>query len=155
MKWAIVAIGRLKERFYRDAIAEYLGRLQHYRAVSIQELTEEKLVAGRESVVMRKEAERIEAACRLGIRVALTERGERLTTAQFAARMAQFEGRGEPTLTFILGGPQGLDPEFIRRCDMELSLSPLTFPYQLARLVLLEQLYRCETLRCGEPYHKD
>lgn len=155
MKWAIVAIGRVKERFYRDAIAEYLGRLQHYRAVSVQELAEEKLIPGRETQVMRKEAERIEGACRTGVRIALTERGERLTTAQLTARLAQFEGRGEPTLTFILGGPQGLDPDFIRRCDMELSLSPLTFPYQLARVVLLEQLYRCETLRCGEPYHKD
>lgn len=154
MKWSVVAVGRVKESWYRDAIAEYHGRLQRYRPVSLIEVPEERLIPGREQVVMRKEAERIDAACPSGLRIALTERGARVTTTQLADKLAQFEGQGVPHLSFVLGGPQGLDPDFVRSCQWELSLSPLTFPYQLARLVLVEQLYRCETLRRGEPYHK-
>ncbi len=154
MKWSIVAVGKVKEAYYRDAIADYLGRLKHYRAIALHEVPEEKLVPGREAQVMRREAERIESACPPGLRIALTERGARVTTAELAAKLAQFEGQGASHLSFVLGGPQGLDPEFVRGAAWELSLSPLTFPYQLARLVLVEQLYRCETLRRGEPYHK-
>lgn len=154
MKWSIVAVGKVKEAYYREAIADYMGRLQHYRSVALHEVPEEKLVAGREAQVMRKEAERIATACPPGLRIALTERGERVTTVKLAEKLAQFEGMGESHLTFVLGGPQGLDAEFVRGSAWELSLSPLTFPYQLARLVLVEQLYRCETLRRGEPYHK-
>ncbi|HEY9897670.1 MAG TPA: 23S rRNA (pseudouridine(1915)-N(3))-methyltransferase RlmH [Pantanalinema sp.] len=154
MKWSVVAVGRVKESWYRDAIAEYHGRLQHYRPFAMIEVAEERLIPGREAQVMRKEAERIADACPPGLRIALSERGARVTTSQLTDKLAQFEGQGVPHLSFVLGGPQGLDPDFIRSCHWELSLSGLTFPYQLARLVLVEQLYRCETLRRGEPYHK-
>lgn len=154
LKWSIVAVGKLKEGHYREAIADYMGRLKHYRSVAFLEVPEEKLVPGREAQVMRREAERLLAMCPPGPRIALTERGSRVTTTELASRLALFEGQGEGHLTFVIGGPQGLDPEFVRTCAWELSLSPLTFPYQLARLVLAEQLYRCETLRRGEPYHK-
>jgi len=154
VKWSIVAVGKLKEGYYREAIADYMGRLKHYRAIALTEVPEEKLIPGREAQVMKKEAERIVAASPTGLRIALTERGARVTTMELAAKLAQFDSQGESQLTFVLGGPQGLDPEFVRGCAWELSLSPLTFPYQLARLVLVEQLYRCETLRRGEPYHK-
>lgn len=154
VKWSIVAVGKLKEGHYREAIADYVGRLKHYRALAMVEVPEEKLVPGREGQVMRREAERILASCPPGPRIALTERGARVTTVELAAKLAQFEGQGASHLTFVLGGPQGLDPELVRGAAWELSLSPLTFPYQLARLVLVEQLYRCETLRRGEPYHK-
>lgn len=154
MKWSIVAVGKIKEAYYREAIADYMGRLKHYRAIALQEVPEEKLIAGREALVMRREAERIAQSCPTGLRIALTERGQRVTTMELAAKLAQFEGQGESHLSFVIGGPQGLDPEFVRSCAWELSLSPMTFPYQLARLVLVEQLYRCETLRRGEPYHK-
>lgn len=154
LKWSIVAVGKLKEGHYREAIADYMGRLKHYRAIALVEVPEEKLVPGREAQVMRREAERLAACCPTGPRIALTERGARVTTTELAAKLATLEGLGESHLSFVIGGPQGLDPEFVRTCTWELSLSPLTFPYQLARLVLVEQLYRCETLRRGEPYHK-
>lgn len=154
MKWSIVAVGRVKEPFYRAAVAEYLGRLEHYRSVSLVEVPEERLVPGREEAVMRREAERLTAACRDATRVALTEGGDRLTTLELARKLDRFERQGSSHLAFVLGGPQGLDAEFVAGSAWELSLSPLTFPYQLARLVLLEQLYRCETLRRNEPYHK-
>lgn len=154
LKWSIVAVGRIKERCYQEAIADYHARLRHYRPVTLIEVGEEKLVVGREALVMRREAERLEAACKDAARIALTERGDRVTTRQLAAKLAAFEGQGHAQLSFVLGGPQGLDADFVDACAYELSLSPLTLPYQLARLVLLEQLYRCETLRRGEPYHK-
>lgn len=138
MKWTIIAVGRIKERFYQDAIKEYLTRLSRYRAVEVVEVSEEKL------------AERFEK----GLVVALTERGEKPSTEQLAIKLEALERSGASGISFVLGGPEGIEPELLRRSDWQLSLSALTFPYQLARLVLVEQLYRCETLRRREPYHK-
>lgn len=154
MKWSIVAVGRVKERFYQEAIAEYLLRLQRSRTVELKEVAEERLVAGREAQVMQAEALKLVTASRDAVRIALSERGERLDTAQLAARLERMEREGASHLAFVLGGPQGLAPELLAGSAWQLSLSPLTFPYQLARLVLVEQLYRCETLRRNEPYHK-
>jgi len=154
VKWSIIAVGRVKEPFYRQAIAEYLGRLGHSRQVTEIEVAEEKLLAGRETMASHREAAKLLAACKDATRIALTERGDRVTTVQLASRLERLEAQGNSHLAFVLGGPQGLDPDFVQGCSWELSLSPLTFPYQLARLVLVEQLYRCETLRRNEPYHK-
>lgn len=154
MKWAIVAVGRIKESFYRDAIAEYAGRLKRYRPLELIEVPEERLVPGREAQVMRAEAERIRAACKGAEIIALTERGAQVSTVQLAQKLEAFETQAIPAMAFVLGGPQGLDPDLEREARWQLGLSALTLPYQLARLVLLEQLYRCETLRRGEPYHK-
>lgn len=154
MKWSVVAVGRVKESFYREAIAEYAGRLKRYRPLDLIEVPEERLIPGREAQVMRAEADRLRAACKGSEIIALTERGAQLTTAQLAQKLEAFEAQGIASLSFVLGGPQGLDAELERDARWKLGLSPLTLPYQLARLVLLEQLYRCETLRRGEPYHK-
>lgn len=154
MKWSIVAVGRVKESFYREAIAEYASRLKRYRPISLIEVPEERLIPGREAQVMRAEAERIRAACKGAVIIALTERGDQLTTMQLAQKLESFEAQAIPALAFVLGGPQGLDAELERDARWNMGLSALTLPYQLARLLLLEQLYRCETLRRGEPYHK-
>ena len=154
MKWSIVAVGRIKEPFYREAIAEYAGRLKRYRPIELVEIAEERLIPGREAHVMRAEAERIRAACKGSEIIALTERGAQLTTVQLAQKLESFEAQSMGSLAFVLGGPQGLDAELEREARWKMGLSALTLPYQLARLVLLEQLYRCETLRRGEPYHK-
>jgi 23S rRNA (pseudouridine1915-N3)-methyltransferase len=154
VKWAIVAVGRIKEPFYREAIAEYAGRLKRYRPIDLIEVPEERLTPGREAQVMRAEAERLRAACRGTEVIALTERGSQLDTVQLSQKLEAFEAQGLGALSFVLGGPQGLDPEFEREARWKMGLSALTLPYQLARLVLLEQLYRCETLRRQEPYHK-
>lgn len=154
MKWSIVAVGRIKESFYREAIAEYAGRLKHYRPFELIEVPEERLIPGREAQVMRAEAERLRIACRGAEIIALTERGSQLSTVKLAGKLESFEAQGLPALCFVIGGPQGLDPDFEREARWQMGLSQLTLPYQLARLVLLEQLYRCETLRRGEPYHK-
>jgi len=154
VKWSIVAVGRIKESFYREAISEYAGRLKHYRPIELIEVPEERLIAGREAHVMRTEAEKLRAACRGSEIIALTERGSQLSTVQLAAKLESFEAQGLSSLAFVLGGPQGLDADLESEARWKMGLSPLTLPYQLARLVLLEQLYRCETLRRGEPYHK-
>lgn len=154
MKWSIVAVGRIKEPFYREAIAEYAGRLKRTRPLDLVEIPEERLIQGREAQVMRAEAERLRAACKGSDVVALTERGEQLSSVQLSRKLEGFESQGIGALSFVIGGPQGLDPDFEREARWTLGLSRLTLPYQLARLVLLEQLYRSETLRRGEPYHK-
>lgn len=139
MRWTVVAVGKAKESYFREAAATYLARLNHYRSVNLVE------IAPRE--VLRHGAG--------DLRVALDEHGELLDTRGLAGKLATFEQRGERGITFILGGPDGLTPEELASCSWRLSLSPMTLPYQLARVVLLEQLYRCESLRKGEPYHHD
>ncbi len=153
MRWIVIATGRLREPFYREACAEYLGRLQRQRSVTAIEIDEVPPRAGDVQRAARLEAERLRKAAGPARIVALTERGEALSTERFAARLEDLE-RGPGDLAFVLGGPAGLDPELERSATWRLALSSLTLPYQLARLVLLEQLYRAETLRRNEPYHR-
>lgn len=153
MKWTVIGVGRLKEPFYRDGCAEYLGRLQRKRAVACLEVEEVAPKAGDSTRSTRAEGERLRKLAGNARIVALTERGDLLSTQDLARRLEQFE-REPQDLAFLLGGPDGLDPDLERAADWRLSLSPLTLPYQLARLVLLEQLYRVESLRRREPYHR-
>lgn len=149
-----MAVGRLKEPFYRQGAEEYLARLQRYRPAKVVEVADAPVKAGREAEALRQEAERLRQACGNARIVALTERGESLTTRQLAARLEAQEAAGGD-LAFVIGGANGLEPGLEREAAWKLSLSPLTLPHQLARVVLLEQLYRVESLRRGEPYHRE
>lgn len=153
MRWIVVAVGRLKETHYRDGVAEYLGRIARSRPISLFEIPEDDGSGGRERDAMRREAERIRQASGRARIVALTEHGNTLSTVAFASRLEALETQGGD-LAFVLGGPNGLDPDLERDAAWRLSLSPMTLPYQLARLVLLEQLYRADSIRRGEPYHR-
>lgn len=139
MKWTILAVGKTKESYYREAVETYMGRLRAARPVALREVEAADLLRHSEGAV----------------RVALDEGGELLGTRALARKLATFEMEGTRELAFLLGGPDGHPAEVLAACEWKLSLSPLTFPYQLARVVLLEQLYRCETVRKGEPYHRD
>ncbi len=153
MRWIVVAVGKLKEPFYRHGADEYLSRLQRYRQVSLVEVPDAAVRAGREPDALRQEADRIRQAAAGARLVALTERGQQLSTEELASRLETLEGQGGD-LAFCIGGANGLDPEVERDAAWCLGLSTLPLPPQLARLVLLEQLYRVETLRKGEPYHR-
>ena len=155
MRWVVAAVGKIKESHYREAIAEYRGRLVHYRPFELVEVSEERLVAGREAIVMRQESERLRAALPPGPVVMLTERGRALNTHALVHKLASFEQEGHGSLSFVLGGPCGIDPEWLASATWQWSLTPLTMPFALARVVVLEQLYRAETIRRREPYHKD
>ncbi|MEB3197149.1 MAG: 23S rRNA (pseudouridine(1915)-N(3))-methyltransferase RlmH [Candidatus Sericytochromatia bacterium] len=159
MRWTILAMGKLKEPHWRAAADEYLKRLRSYRPIEVQELTDERADPGdapaRVAQVKGREAERILEQLKPGTRmVALWERGLNLDSVQLARRLAADETEGGRELAFVIGGANGLDARVLDRADWCLSLSSLTFPHQLARVVLLEQLYRVERILRQEPYHK-
>jgi 23S rRNA (pseudouridine1915-N3)-methyltransferase len=153
LRWIVVAVGKLKEAHYRDGTAEYLARLARSRPFKLVEIADSVVKPGREAAALREEAERIRKACNGARIVALTERGEQVSTAQLAAKLEAQEALGGD-LAFVIGGANGLDVEVERGAAWQLALSALTLPHQLARVVLLEQLYRVETMRRGEPYHR-
>lgn len=150
----IIALGKFKESHWREAEAEYLKRLSPYAKVNSIEIAEESFRdLGERDAVRKKEAEKIKKQLPDGaVVIALTEEGKEYDSPAFADFLAQHSTRGEH-LVFVLGGPLGLDREFLTTCQFSISLSQLTFPHQLARVVLAEQLYRAATIMNGKQYH--
>ncbi|MDD4239355.1 MAG: 23S rRNA (pseudouridine(1915)-N(3))-methyltransferase RlmH [Desulfotomaculaceae bacterium] len=154
----ILAVGRLKERYLSEACAEYLKRLSAYARVSTVEVEDEGIAEnltaqGREKV-KQKEGERILRRLRPGTFVIVLEpRGKTKTSEDMSEMLDKLalDGRGE--LAFIIGGSLGLSPAVLERADLKLSFSKFTFPHQLMRVILLEQVYRWFKISRGEPYH--
>lgn len=151
---SVVAVGKIRRSHWKSAQDDYLGRLRRYVKV---ELVEVRDVVGRgqpDAVAMQQEGEQLlQAAESAHRRIALTPRGKHMTSRQFARFLRQqIEIYGR--LAFIIGGPLGLSDEVLAACEDQLSLSALTFPHELARVVLLEQLYRAFTIIHHENYHK-
>ena len=154
----IVCVGKLKERYWRDACAEYMKRLGAYCSLSVIELKEEKLPAhasrADEENVITKEGKAILGKVSPGdFVIALDIGGKELSSEQLAARIEK-ESFTSPVIDFIIGGSLGLSPEVKSRADLRLSFGPITLPHQLARIVLLEQIYRAFKINAGETYHK-
>lgn len=152
MRYRVVAVGKLKRGFVRDGCERYarlLGQLSQFELVEVRDHS----AAGAAEARRRHDAEILAASD--GLVVALDERGTLSDTATLAKRIEQFEVRGDSRLTLCIGGPDGHGEELLAAAHQTWSLSPLTFPHELARLVLLEQLYRVETLRSGHPYHRE
>lgn len=152
----IITLGKLKESYWREAEAEYLKRLQTFARVIIHELKEisfsEKDPA---DFVKQKEAEKIMAELKkIGTTFifALEEKGKLFSSTDFAKNLAGLL-HSQSSFTFILGGPLGLDPNMVKQANATLSLSPLTFTHQMARVILLEQLYRARMISSGRTYH--
>lgn len=159
MNIQIVAVGKLKERYLVQGIAEYAKRLGAYAKLAIVEVPDEKapetMSAAEEENVRRREGERILAALREDAYVvALAIDGEMWASEQLAAKLADLATYGRSQVAFVVGGSLGLSPEVIRRADMRLSFGRMTLPHQLMRLVLVEQIYRAFKINRGEPYHK-
>jgi len=150
VRYRVVAVGKLREAFYRDGCAHYLHRL---RALAPCEMVEVREGRGEAAAAKRAEGAALLAAAD-GFRVALDEGGRRFTTRELAKRVGEMELAGESRVTLLVGGAEGHDDELKAAVDERWSFSALTFPHDLARLVLLEQLYRVETLRAGHPYHR-
>lgn len=143
-------MGKLSEPFYRDGCAHYLARL---RALAQAEVIEVRRGRGGETEVKRSEGAALLAAAS-GAVVALDEGGRSLDTRALALWVNRLEVAGESRVSFLVGGAAGHNAETLKAAPYSLSLSPLTMPHELARLVLLEQLYRVESLRAGHPYHR-
>ena len=150
----IIAVGSLKESFWKDAISEYAKRLSPSAKVSVIEVAETPFKAqGEAPAVMRAEAEALKKRIPDGAYViAMDKGGKKPSSEEFAAWIAR-EGEGGREIAFVIGGPLGLDPSFAASCHASLSLSSLTFTHGEARAVLFEQLYRAMTILGGKTYH--
>ncbi len=147
MNIRIICIGRLKEQHFQAAAAEYLKRLSRYGRTETTEIRE--CTDKNPEVAKRKEAELIiERLPPSSYVVALDRSGSQRTSEEFSKLLKQ------ENVTFIIGGPVGLSQDVLDESDTVLSLSELTFPHQLARILLLEQIYRAVTILEGGPYHK-
>lgn len=159
MRIHIAAIGRMKQGPERELVARYLeravasGKPLALTGFEIAELPESRA----SSAPSRKseEARALRANPPEGVVVALDERGKSLGSEAFAGLLARWRDDGKPAVSFVIGGADGLDPGFTSAADLTLSFSPLTWPHQLVRIMLAEQLYRATTILSGHPYHRE
>jgi 23S rRNA (pseudouridine1915-N3)-methyltransferase len=154
MAFHVVAVGRVRDAALRAACDEYLQRVRRSGPVHVHEVAEAGRAGATPAVAQRIEGERVRHATPRGaLRVALTRVGRAHTSDQFARLVGRWRD-GARDVAFVLGGAHGLPDDLVQDADAALSLSPMTLPHELARLVLLEQLYRAGTILRGEPYHK-
>ena len=159
MKITLVTVGKIKEKFYTDAIAEYAKRLSRYCKLEIIQVADEKTPdqasENVERQIRQKEGERILRYVKDDAYVFTLEiGGTMLDSVAFAKKMETLGIQGKSHLIFIIGGSIGLGEEVLRRSDYALSFSKMTFPHQLMRVILLEQVYRGYRIIEGAPYHK-
>ncbi|MFA4877991.1 MAG: 23S rRNA (pseudouridine(1915)-N(3))-methyltransferase RlmH [Methanoregula sp.] len=159
MQIRIVAVGKIKEKFLQEGIAEYEKRLRPYVKLQITEIAEEKRPASASASVeiaaMEKEGARILTAISPGsFVVSLDREGQSLSSSELSDRFRGWELTGTSQIVFVIGGDLGLSPAILKRSDLHLSLSKMTFTHPMARFLLLEQVYRAFRILRGEPYHK-
>lgn len=159
MKITLITVGKIKEKFYTAAIEEYSKRLSRYCKLEIIQVADEKTPdhAGEalETQIREKEGERILAGIREGAYViALAIEGKMLDSVELSEKIAALGVSGTSQIIFIIGGSLGLSKQVLDRADYLLSFSRMTFPHQLMRVILLEQIYRAYKINAGEPYHK-
>ena len=158
-KVTVLCVGKLKEKFYIDAAAEYAKRLSRFCKLELVELPEERLPedpspAQIEAALM-KEAAAIRAKLPAGAAIiALCVEGELRSSEALAQQMAAWAGQGVSQLVFLIGGSFGLHPSIKGSAKLRLSMSPMTFPHHLARVMVLEQIYRAYQINAGTRYHK-
>ena len=159
MKITLITVGKIKEKYLKDAIAEYSKRLSRYCKLEIVEVADEKTPDNAsdtvEDAIRDKEGERIlkyikEDAYVITLEIA----GKMLTSEEMAEKIEKLGVQGNSHITFIIGGSIGLGKVILKRSDYELSFSKMTFPHQLMRVILLEQIYRSYRIMNHEPYHK-
>ncbi|MBR0456468.1 MAG: 23S rRNA (pseudouridine(1915)-N(3))-methyltransferase RlmH [Firmicutes bacterium] len=159
MNIRIIAVGKLKEKYWRDAVAEYSKRLGAYCSIDVTEIKESQLRANPseadEEAVKTAEGEDILRHISKGDYVITLEiKGKKLSSEQMAEKMANLALEGKSNIAFIIGGSLGLSSEVSRRADFKLSFSDMTFPHQMMRVILLEQIYRSFKINRNETYHK-
>lgn len=159
MRITILCVGKIKEAFYRDAIAEYSKRLSRYVTLDVIEVQDEKTVDGASEAEDRKvieiEGERlIKAISPDAYKIALCINGKKLDSVAFSEKIENIKVNGASHIQFIIGGSLGLSDAVVLKSDFKLSFSDMTFPHQLMRVILLEQIYRAQRISNHEPYHK-
>ena len=159
MNITIVCIGKLKERYWSEAVLEYSKRLSRYCSLEIDELKEEKLPdnaskAEEEQVVVAEGKRLLKRIPDTAYVVTLEIKGKELTSEALAGKIGDLGLEGKSDLVFVIGGSLGLSAEVSERSDFKLSFSKMTFPHQMMRVILLEQVYRGFKILKGEAYHK-
>jgi 23S rRNA (pseudouridine1915-N3)-methyltransferase len=159
MNITVISVGKLKEKYLKEAIQEYSTRLTKYCKLDIIEVSDEKapenMSAAEEDIVKLKEGQAILKHIKDDAYVvALAIQGKQLSSEKFAALISDLGLRGKSNIAFVIGGSLGLSEEVLKRADYHLSFSAMTFPHQLMRVILLEQVYRGFRIMKGEPYHK-
>jgi 23S rRNA (pseudouridine1915-N3)-methyltransferase len=156
----LLAIGRMKQGPERELVARYLeragaaGKPLALTGFTVTELAESR--AGSAASRKADEARALQSHLAENVQViCLDERGVFRTSVAFAQDLATWRDGGKNAVTFVIGGADGLDPEFVKRADLVLSFSPLTWPHQLVRIMMAEQLYRATTILSGHPYHRE
>ena len=159
MEIAIIAVGKLKEKYLKNGISEYLKRMKGYANVKIVEVNDEP--AGQTlsdaEVEQVKEAEGQRILNKIPERarvVALDLKGKQLSSEAFAEEIDETMTYGTSQITFIIGGSYGLSKEVLQKTDLKISFGKMTYPHQLMRLILIEQIYRAFKIMRNEPYHK-
>lgn len=158
-KVTLITVGKIKEKYLRDAIEEYTKRLSKYCKLEIVETADEKTPEQAseavEEQIRDKEAERILKYVKEdGYLITLEIKGKQLTSEEFAAKLQKLGVQGRSHIIFVIGGSIGLGRAVLERSDYALSFSKMTFPHQLMRVILLEQIYRGYRIMNREPYHK-
>jgi 23S rRNA (pseudouridine1915-N3)-methyltransferase len=159
MKITVITVGKLKERFFREAAAEYEKRLGRYCRLEIRETADEKTPDGasetERELILKKEGARVAKLLPDdGYVVTLEIEGRRFTSEAFAGEIERLGVSGIGHIVFVIGGSLGLHNSIKKRADLAVSFSDMTFPHQLMRVVLLEQIYRAFRIINREPYHK-
>lgn len=159
MNISIIGVGKIKEKYLRDGIEEYKKRLSRYCSIELIEIPDEKapetLSEKEEEQVKIKEGQGILKHIKEGTYViALDIKGKNLSSEEFSGMLQDLALTGKSNIAFIIGGSLGISKEVLQRADYSLSFSKMTFPHQLMRMILLEQIYRGFKIIKGEPYHK-
>lgn len=159
MKITILSVGKVKEKFYRQAIEEFEKRLGRYCKLEIIEVQDEKTPERasetEEMLIKKKEGQRLLKYIKEDAWVCvLAIEGKMLDSVELSQKLEQLGVGGTSHMIFVIGGSLGLSEEVIKRADFKLSFSKMTFPHQLMRVILLEQIYRAYRIMQGEPYHK-
>ena len=155
----VLTVGKIKEKYLRDAIAEYSKRLSRYAKLEIIEVADEKTPdnasENAEEMIRQKEAERLLKYIREdAYLITLEIGGKQLTSEEFSEKIEKLGIQGTSHIIFVIGGSIGIGKAVLEKSDYVLSFSKMTFPHQLMRVILLEQIYRGYRIMSGEPYHK-
>lgn len=159
MRITICCVGKVKEKFYSQAIDEYSKRLSRYCKLEVKEVADEKTPDNASDtvndIIKAKEGERLLSCIKdEAYVIALAIDGKMLDSVQLSQKIDNLGISGKSDIVFVIGGSLGLDKRVLDRADFKLSFSPMTFPHQLMRVILLEQIYRSYRIMKNEPYHK-
>ena len=158
-KVTIICTGKLKEKFYLDAAAEYAKRLSRFCTLTILELPEERLPESPSpaqiEAALAREADAVRAKLPAGcLLIAMCVEGQERSSEALARYLAEAAARGAGHIVFLIGSSYGMHPSLKQQADLRLSMSPMTFPHRLLRVMLLEQIYRAYQINAGSKYHK-